>query len=361
MALIFTDEFYQIFQGEAYEKSQYLMHEHTITGLFHSMLTNLGYQSINTDRRTWKNKERTVVVSLSDSFAGNATSKFKSVDQCFDPTTVVITDNYINFDPQYTILRLPASYFGIYNYVPELSEFCPTKRFAFSINRLDLLRELILLELVNQSYNIESWLQLDYVNFNCFDTNRTHHSVEDVKTNFLKNWDKIRRVHPIYDPLVQQLVDHMPIRNHQMTIEQAHVSVYLNLVVESYSDDNVIALSEKTFRALVTPAPWVLFSCVGTVKWLIDLGFDVLADIVDHEYNHVRQTDMFHNIKKIQTYIANGIKIYEKLASMDPQQLKFRCEKAAAHNQQLLASMQQRWPQDFANWLPNTISEIAGK
>jgi hypothetical protein len=361
MTSLFTDEFYHTLKSEAYEKSQYLMHEHSIARLFHSMLFNLGYRSNDSKRYVWKNKEKTVVVCLSDSFAGNATFKFKPIEQQFDTSTVVITDNYTNFNPQYTVLRLPNSYFGIYNYVPESSEFCPTKRFGFSVNRLDLRRELILLELINQSGNVESWLQLDHVNFNCFDIDSNNHSVDDIKTNFLKHWAKIDRAHPTYDPLVQQLMEHLPIRNHQMTIEQAHVSVYLNLVVESYSDDNVIALSEKTFRALVTPAPWALFSGAGTVSWLTSLGFDVLSDIVDHEYNHVCQINAFHSIKKIQTYIASSIKIYEKLASMDPQQLKSRCEKAAAHNQQLLASMQQRWPQDFANWLPNAISEIAGK
>lgn len=337
------------------------MHEHSIAGLFYSMLANLGYHCDDPNRRVWKTKNSTVIVCLADSFATSATIKFKPVDQCFESNTVVITDNYVNFDPQYTVLRLPTSYFGIFNYTPAPLAFCPTKRFGLSVNRLDQTREHILLELITQSGGIESWLQLDHANFNCFDPDGNNQTVEDIKANFLKFWPGLSRINPTYTALAQQLPNYLPIRTHQLTIEQAHVSVYLNLVVESYTNNSVIALSEKTFRALVTPAPWALFGSAGTVDWLIDLGFDVLSDIVDHGYNHTQQIGTFDDVKKIQTYVANSIKIYENLVGLDPQQLKSRCKQAAIHNQQLLASMQSRWPQDFADWLPGAVRKIAGK
>lgn len=361
MSSIFSGEFYQTFKSEAYSKSQCLMHEHSIAGLFYSMLANLGYQCNDPNRRVWTNKEKTVVVCLSDSFATSGTIKFKPTDQCFESNTIVITDNYINFNPQYTVLRLPDSYFGIFNYVPAPLEYAPAKRFGFSVNRLDQQRELILLELIKQSGGVETWLQLDHANFNCIDFNSTNHSVEDIQANFVKFYTGLNRIDPEYDNIVQQIIQYLPIRTHQMSIEQAHASVFLNLVVESYTNDDVIALSEKTFRALVTPAPWALFSCVGTVDRLSNLGFDVLSDIVDHRYNHVRRHNLPISINKIQTYITNSIEIYKKLAVMDPQQLKIRCEKAANHNQQLLSTLQRQWPQDFANWLPTAIDKIAGK
>ena len=190
MTSVFTDNFYHTFSGEVYTKSQCLIHEHSTAQLFYSMLINLGYRSTDPNRRVWKNNEKVVVVCLSDDFTFSRTVKSKSLDNCFDTDTVVITDNYTYFNPQYTVLRLPDSYFGIFHYVPSLTEFQPDKRFNFSVNRIDKTRELILLELINQSGGVESWLSLDHANFNCFDPSGANQSVDDIKTNFLK-FDKL--------------------------------------------------------------------------------------------------------------------------------------------------------------------------
>jgi hypothetical protein len=240
-------------------------------------------------------------------------------------------------------------------------EFSPTKRFNFSINRIDQKRELILLELIKQSGDFDRWLQQDYINFNCYAPDGDNDSVDGVKTNFLNCWTALSQFDPEYSAIVSQLLNHLPLRTHQLTIEQAHVSTYLNLVVESYTGDKIIALSEKIFRALVTPAPWTLFGCIGTVNFLADLGFDVLSDIVDHEYNNVLHDVSNLGLKKVRAYIASSIEISKKLESMDLQQLTTRCKKAAEHNQQLLLELQQQWPQDFANWLPTAIDKITGK
>jgi hypothetical protein len=361
MSSVFADQFYHTFSGQVYAETSCLLHEHSIAQLFYSMLINLGYRTNDPDRRLWKRNNKAVVVCLSDDFTLSRTIRARSFDQCFEPDTVVITDNYTQFQPQYTVLRVPDSYFGIYNYVPEISEFCPTKRFNFSVNRIDQKRELILLELIKQSGEFDRWLQQDHVNFNCYDPNGENESVEDIKTNFLKFWPALSQFDPEYSNIVSQLLDQLPLRTHQLTIEQAHVSAYLNLVVESYTGDKIIALSEKIFRALTTPAPWTLFGCIGTVDWLVNLGFDVLADIVDHEYNTVLHDVSNHGLKKIRAYISSSIEISKKLENMDLQQLKTRCKTAAEHNQQLLVELQQRWPADFANWLPTAIDKIAGK
>lgn len=61
----------------------------------------------------------------------------------------------------------------------------------------------------------------------------------------------------------------------------------LTIVVESYVSDSVIAFSEKIFRALITPRPWVLFCSPGSVKLLRDSGFDVLDSCVNHSYDEI--------------------------------------------------------------------------
>ena len=359
MTSVFTDNFYHTFSGEVYTESQCLIHEHSIAQLFYSMLINLGYRSTDPNRRIWKNNEKVVVVCLSDDFTYSL--KSRSSNNWVDADIIVITDNYTYLNTQYTVLRVPDSYFGIFHYAPSLTEFQPAKRFNFSVNRIDSTRELILLELIKQSGGVESWLRLDHANFNCFDPGSANQSVDDIKTNFLKFWPVLKQIDPAYELIVQDLIDHLPVRTHQMSIEQVQLSAYLNLVVESYSNDTVVALSEKTFRALATPAPWTLFGSIGTIDRLIELGFDVMSDVIDHSYNTSTQPDSFNSIKKIRTYIDSSIGIYRKLVAMDVQHLKTRCEQAAEHNQQHLANLQKKWPHDFANWLPVAISKIAGK
>lgn len=361
MTSVFSDEFYQTQKGEAFEKSQCMIHEHRTAGLFYSMLTALGYQCTDPNRRVWKSPEKTVIMCLSDDFTFSKTTKFPTVEKFFESSTVAITDNYIQFHPQYTVLRLPDSYFGIFHYVPDLMEFEPTKRFNLSVNRLDQTRVLILLELIRQTGTVESWLQTDHANFNCFDPDGANQSVEDVRTNFLKYWHNTRIRNSDYDQSVSELLAYLPILNHESSIEQIHLSAYINLVVESYHNDTVIALSEKTFRALVTPAPWTLFGSFGTVARLQTLGFDVLDDLLDHSYNRLSTKTARYGTTKIQSYISSSIENYQNLLKKDLQTVKLRCKQAAVHNQQLLAHMRLCWPKDFANWLPDVVSEIAGK
>ena len=359
---VFTDEFYQISASEAFKKSRCMEHEHNISQLFASMLLNLGYQRIdNHTWRHWAQHKKTVIVCLVDDFTTCRTDYSQPITKCFDPNTVIITDNRMLVDTQYSVLTLPHSYIGTFSYPPDPVGFAPDKRFSFSVHRLDHQRALILLELVAQSGGVNNWLQLDHVNFNCYDPDGHNNTSSDLQHNFITMCNDISVHFPEYLALATQLTELMPIRTHNWSIERAHVSAYLTLVLETYSGDNVITFSEKTTRALLTPAPWALFGCFGAVDWLANLGFDVLADIVDHDYNKVRQEPSYRGIEKIRAYITSCVKIYQNLASMDQNKLRTRCEQAARHNYQRLAELQHQWPGDFANWLPMAIDKIAGK
>jgi hypothetical protein len=154
------------------------------------------------------------------------------------------------------------------------------------------------------------------------------------------------------------LQDIIPIRNHNLTIEQAHVNSWINVVVETYAGDHTIAFSEKIFRALVTPAPWTVYSALGAVNYLKKLGFDTLDDIVDHSYNLVTQDDTINGIKKIQAFITSNLALYQQLQRQDFNWVKARCYQAATHNRQHLSKLQQQWPLDFATWLSSIVTEL---
>lgn len=355
---MFDDVFYQTNLGEIFQQSRCIYHEHAVVNLCSSMLMNMGYQKINNNARGWSRGSQKVIVCLSDNFGGNRANQGQPPEKWFDADTTIITDNYMPFPTDYAILQLPWSYFGVFNYVPADQSWNPIKRFNFSVNRLDNQRQLILLELIKQSGGVEQVQLLDHVNFNARargDERTAHHA----QASFAQCWSKLNHLHDTeYADCFSQTLTHIPIRNHNLTVEQAQIRAYLNLVIETYAGDASIALSEKIFRALVTPAPWAVFAAIHTVNYLKTLGFDVLDDVVDHAYDNLTQDNTIYGHGKISEFIKLNIQNYHTIKALDQTQLTARCLAAASHNQQLLAKMQQQWPAQFARWLPKTIAKL---
>jgi hypothetical protein len=355
---MFDQEFYRIDLGEIFQQSHCMYHEHAVVNLCSSMLMNMGYQKISGSARTWSRGSQKVIVCLADDFGVNRSDWSLTPDKWFDSDTTIITDNYMPVSTNYQILQLPTSYFGVFNYAPANQIWEPVKRFNFSVNRLDTQRQLILLELIKQSGGIEQIQQLDYVNFNAR-ARGNEQTVQDAQTSFAQCWTQLNQLYDTeYADWFSQALPHMPVRNHSLTVEQAQVGAYLNLVIETYAGDNTVAFSEKIFRALVTPVPWAVFSAKHAVRYLKTLGFDVLDDVVDHSYNNSTQDDTMYGHGKVSEFIRLNIQNYQNITTANQSVLTARCQTAATHNQQLLAQLQQQWPGDFATWLPEMILKL---
>lgn len=375
---LFKDKFYQTHSSEIFTESRCLFHEHAVSNFLASTLGSLGYYQTGTLGRQWVRFNHPIwlhplwerqtkkhfytarqqaAVSFADSFklCGDSLQK---PERWFSRNTVVITDNHALFEPEYTICQVPTSYFGSFNYIPKNQNFKPQRRFSFSVNRFDSQRQLILFELLRQAGGIEGVLELDYVNFNVWNPYGNNKTVFDLQQSFAKSWAQSKVQHPQYQEFYQPALNALPIRNHDLSFEQVHVSAFLNLVVETYFENEVIALSEKIFRALVTPAPWIVYAARGTVDYLKSMGFDVLDDLVDHSYNKIPYEFSHTNNTKLIEYISSGLTNYENLQNQPLDTLTARCQQAAIHNQQLLAKMQKQWPADFAAWLPGVISKL---
>ena len=355
---MFDDVFYQTHLGEIFQQSQCMYHEHSMIHLFSSMLMNFGYQKIVDSARGWRRGSQKVIVCLADDFGVNRDDWSLPPKKWFDTNTTIITDNHMPFATDYQILKLPSSYFGVFNYVPKNQHWKPIKRFNFSVNRLDSQRQLILLELIKQSAGVDQTIQLDHVNFNAR-AQGNEHTAQDAQHSFAQCWAQFNQLHGTeFAVWFDQALPHIPVKNHGFSVEQAQVGVYLNLVIETYAGDASVALSEKIFRALVTPAPWAVFSAKHAVNYLKTLGFDVLDDVVDHAYDNLTQSDTMYGHGKISEFIKLNIQNYHNIKRQDQNKLSARCQTAAAHNQQLLTNMQRQWPVDFAQWLPRAIAKL---
>jgi hypothetical protein len=355
---VFQHAFYQTQQGEVFEQSQCMQHEHVLANFFSCILHNLGYSAVDPGRRIWTRNTKKVIVCLADDFNICGADLSKSPGNWFDANTVVITDNLITYDTQYTVIRTPASYFGIFGYRPALQNFLPSHRFHLSVNRIDSQRQLILFELLAQSGGLDAVQQQDLVNFNARDAYESNDTVQNLQQNFTKHWQPLAEHYTgVYDQHWDTVLNSLPLLTHSLAIEQAGLAAYLNLVVETYAGNTTITFSEKIFRALVTPAPWTLFAALGAVQHLVDLGFDVMSDIVDHSYDQYVQDD-WPGCRKIANYISTGLANYHRIQQIDAVVLAARCAQAAEHNQQRLATMRAQWPGDFAQWLPGVIAQL---
>jgi hypothetical protein len=147
----------------------------------------------------------------------------------------------------------------------------------------------------------------------------------------------------------------MPYLNHTLNQAEVHQSAWMNIVMETYSSDNTVALSEKTFRSLCLPVPWQLYSGRHTVARLASLGFDTLADTVTHRYDSMIENRTAAYGDKMVDFLFEAT---ENVQQFQQHNITDRCAEAAEHNIALLQSMQQQWPSDFAAWWPSVLEKI---
>ncbi|MDC0862992.1 hypothetical protein OAP74_00785 [bacterium] len=124
--------------------------------------------------------------------------------------------------------------------------------------------------------------------------------------------------------------------NSHGTLEQCIIDTNVSLILETYIRDDVIVFSEKIFRALQMPRPWLLYCSPHSIELLRTHGFDVLEDIVDNEYdtvsNHWNRLDKI--IDQLETFVTRQYtrRDYE------------RFQQAATTNKQLLDKFAREWP-----------------
>lgn len=302
-----------------------------------SVLESQGYQQKHP--HGWTRESRRVYLRLVD-----------SIDDCVDinqlgPNDLLITDNFIGRATAAQVLTLPDSWYGIYSHDVTLFDDPVSHDYSFLVNRIDPKRLLVMIELSKKIH-----LHQGLINFNCVDPkNWANDSHETRLQNLNSAWQDIGDDYKkLYHAEWQRLVPKMPYINHFLSHDQAMQRSRVNIVMETYSNDDIISFSEKTFRALVLPIPWTLFAGRYAIQRLQRLGFDTLSDIVDHQrYDGLQEWQHKH-----KEFISASLALLEK----DPIP-RSRLIAAAIHNQNLLKSWRERTEKDFQTWL-NDLQDV---
>ena len=231
--------------------------------------------------------------------------------------------DYINLAPEFWHVHLCPEY---------TKNIYPNKRFTCYMNRVSGERLMLLYKL-----QLADLLKHGIVSFNCL-----YHDMDPDVAQRKANFSQVHNMcgWTQWDHVHETLQEAMPMLN-TLDPDEAAMRSDLTVVVESYVSDTVIAFSEKVFRALQTPRPWVMLASPDAVKTLRDSGFDLLDDVVNHDYD---------SIEDLETRIDALIEQIKK-----PQYFYLpRYQQAVNHNRSLLQRFEQQWPHKLSNLLQST-------
>jgi len=238
-----------------------------------------------------------------------------------DPDALIVTDNHPLRPVAGKIVSLLPELWHIWSFDP-VYEDCISQGYNCFMNRVRGDRNEVFYELIRRnilhkgavSYNItQEELNNQYQSAELFHYEKEHTVAQDI--------------------VPYNVVDVFG------SLEQVIMETNVSLILETFMCEDHVVFSEKLFRALQLPRPWILFCSPQSVKLLKSYGFDVLEDYVDIAYdtitNHWKRMDAI--LDQLKTFIN------KKYTRRDYE----RFEQAATHNQQLLAQFAMDWPQKF--------------
>ena len=247
---------------------------------------------------------------------------------------IVVTDNALTYRSDYW--QLWPCFYGVYYWPMEYQLALPTKLFSCFINRSDPFRQSWMYQLVrhnllaqgNVNYNLDLERAQELLGIDFVDPQQV------FDYHFTQGNEIFNVEHELLKPLV-------PYCSFDTEMEPAVINGKIQLVLETYFDSHTISLSEKTFRAIQLPRPWLLFAAPGAVAHLACCGFDVFDDVVDHSYDSVPEPAQRQMAILTELQRWNSIQF--------TQSLQERFVQGLAHNQQLLKTFKQQWPDRLQN------------
>jgi hypothetical protein len=247
-------------------------------------------------------------------------------------STVTVTDNHPLLPMAGSLISVLPEFWSIWHFEPKYIDRPATQGYNCFMNRPRGDRSMLFYELIKRDI-----LNKGIVSYNCL--------LEDYEQEYVNaELYKYQTQHTIG----QELVPYNTVESHG-TLEQCIVDSNIGVILETYTSDSHIVFSEKIFRAVQLPRPWLLYSSPGAIALLKHHGFDVLDDIVDIGYDKIPQhgTRLLNIMDQLETFINR------KYTEQDYQ----RFDQAAKHNQELLSKFEQHWPEKF-NAILNEIKKL---
>jgi len=262
--------------------------------------------------------------------------------------SLLLTNCEFNSVPKYIsdhIFTVNSSFYGAYYCDYPNKNIAISKSFNCFINRLDPGRQSWAFQLVRHKMFDQGYVSINIDISRSADKLKNLNAQQAFETCF-------RNYNLNFEDEYTALKDLIPYKNFQDSgdVTDIVLATKFSIILETFFHDNTInTFSEKTFRCLQLPRPWVLFSTKGAVQLLRSLGFDVLDDIVDHAYDTIDDT------APRQAAIIESSK---KLMLIDVDCVQDRCQRAAANNKMVLKLMHSQWAINMKNDLLDAKKQL---
>lgn len=256
-------------------------------------------------------------------------------------TNTIVVNNILDTT---VVEQTNNSFYGVYYYPYAVTDIIDIhKDFNCFINRMDPIRQSWLYQLLRRGL-----FDRGYVSFN-MDISRTNLKNLPLLEAFDQQFNQYLKIFKVEH---QQIRDKVPYKNFVEggDLTDAILDSKFSIILETYFDNNdLITYTEKIFRGLQLPRPWILFTAKHGVHYLRQMGFDVFDDIVDHSYDN------------ISSAIDRQIKILdvaEQLVNIDLKKIQPRLIEAAMHNQNLMKDFAGRWQDDYQQTIAQALTKL---
>jgi hypothetical protein len=245
----------------------------------------------------------------------------------------IITDNFPLVELTCQRISLIPEYWGLYSCNLSFQNRPATHGYSCFMNRISGDRSQVFYELIRRNI-----LDQGLVSFNCWWFGNDPETI--TKDYAINNYNRQYEQAEMFEYAAehQQGLELIPFCsfNEDAGVAQAIIDSNINLIHETCVADDHITFSEKLFKSLQLPRPWLLHASPGSIKLLKGHGFDVLDDYVDTAYDNI--VEHSHRLLKILDQLETFVD--RKYTEQDYQ----RFEQAAEHNQALLNKFEQAWP-----------------
>jgi hypothetical protein len=257
-------------------------------------------------------------------------------------TNSIIDNSFGNIE---SILRVSDTFYGVYYYPYLLTKSRVDKNFNCFINRMDPIRQSWLYQLVRRGL-----FDKGYVSFN-MDITRIPNFKNLTQIQAFEQ--QFQEYGSIFSQEHDQIKDLVPYKNFSDNGDITNIVLgsKFSIVLETYFHNNhVVTYSEKIFRCLQLPRPWIIFSHQHAVAHLRIMGFDLLDDIVNHDQYDQLESAIQRQIKLLD--------LAEQLVTIDIDKCYNRLSEAAQHNQNLMKQFSATWMNDFDNTIQLALKKL---
>ena len=266
---------------------------------------------------------------------GNLNLHCRVVDSVFhpstapmsDPDTIFVTDSHALHTVVGPVISVLPEFWHIWHFEPDYTDRVPVKAFNCFMNRCRGDRSQVFYELCKRNI-----LHEGFVSYNCSrQALEDQYQAAEMQSNYR---DQHQRA--------IELIPYNTVESHG-TLEQCIIDSNVSLILETYVSDSHIVFSEKLFRCLQMPRPWLLYCSPGSLQLLESYGFDILSDLVDTHYDTVQDhgARLQHILDHLETFIDCQFSAVELN----------RLHQAALHNKQRLMDLGMQWPKKFSQIL----------